>query len=154
MGVGLLAAVPCIHLNAALETCRQRGRVAFASDAKELFLRLEKEGLCSGLATLVYASRPELGHDGLFVDKFAAFRGTLVRWVDANNQGKHPDPMVRPVTTESDGPVWGFWELSDFVRLSRPEYVRISDLRQRRGKKNFVSDFVPHGPILVEGDAL
>jgi hypothetical protein len=109
MGLKLLAPVPCRHLLGALETCRLVGCVAFASDRWEIF---EGPGACveAGFAVLIYASRPEFGDPGhLFIPARASIVDTFVRWVRADpRSGTHPNPNVRPASTEADTPVIGF----------------------------------------------
>lgn len=105
----LLAPVPCCHLPSAIETCEAQGRVAFASQKWELFERDGPRTPATGWDVLIFASRPELGFPSDYRDRVSrvAFSGSFFRWVRAH-RGRHPEPRVRPVSTETDTEVAGF----------------------------------------------
>ena len=54
---GLLAPVPEVHLASGVKICRTQGRVAFGSDAWEVFRSLD-QGAGRGLPVAIYASFP------------------------------------------------------------------------------------------------
>lgn len=149
MGRELLAPVPCRHLSGALETSRIVGRVAFASNRWEVF---EGAGVCVevGWTVVIYASRPELGDlDHLFVPARASLVGTFVGWVRADpRSGRHPNPSVRPVSTGTDIPVIGFWEVRDLQRLTHDQSIPLSRFRTATNNRRVSQP--PLGPTIVQ----
>jgi hypothetical protein len=43
MGIGILAPVPAVLLPSAIETCEREGRVAFGTNAIDLFLKINEQ---------------------------------------------------------------------------------------------------------------
>lgn len=124
-GIALLGPVPCAHIAEALVTCKQQGRVAFGTAIKGLFI--DKDGvtplILSGLRVLIHASQTDGGKPEtrkFFKGPKATYQGTFIRWRDANNAGKHPDPAVRPVSTGDDTPFMGFYEVADLAPCDVP----------------------------------
>lgn len=148
MKYAMLAPVPCMHLPSALELCAREGRVAFGTNKEDWF---DLDGKPEeGWPVLIYASCQEFGDPKKFFrPACASFAATLVGWTQANNQGKHPNPEVRPPSTVDDTAWFGFWQVSDLHKPSAP--IRFADLR-RSGLKKFAFGFEPHGPIVVQGE--
>jgi hypothetical protein len=145
----LLAPVPCRHLSGVLEVCRTAGRVAFASNRWEVF---EGAGTCveAGWAVAIYASRPELGDpDHLFIPARASLVGTFVSWVRADPRfGRHPNSNVRPVSTGTDIPVIGFWEVKDLRRLASDRCIPLSIFQTATNNRPISRP--PLGPTIVQ----
>jgi len=154
MAQGILAPVPCVHLASAIATCAQHGRVAFGSNAVDVFERDLEPLPWAGCRVLIYGSRPEL-HGGEFKSfhrpGFVTYSATFVAWVRANPDGRHPDPQLRPISTQdNDTAVIGFWEVADLVRLATP--IALTALTGKRGRLKV--GFVPEGPMAIDGDDL
>src|SRR5271167_3728425 len=71
VSVGILAPVPAVILKSALKTCSREGRVAFGTNAGELFARIE-EGYGS-VPVLIYPTRFFGDPDGLCTPAFVSF---------------------------------------------------------------------------------
>jgi hypothetical protein len=156
MGVGILAPVPANILKSALETCADAGRVAFGSNAWEVFNRLDLE-YGEGLPVLIYATHHYGDPDKLCDVGYANFHGVYLRTKLAQG-GKHPNPSVRPIVTvegpAADTPWAFFWAISDLVQLGKHERVAIASLTAEGQKKSLANGFVPHGPMLVKAQTL
>ena len=155
MGIGLLAPVPAVHLKAALDACAAAGRVAFGTEAFDVFHKV-MSGYGAGIPVLIYPTQHWGNPDGLCDPGYVRFRGTLVGTVAAR-AGKHPNPAVRPATSISgdrpDGRWAMFWEVSDLVRLPDAERIAITALATEVGKP-LAKGFVPHGPMAVKAGFL
>ena len=156
MGVGLLAPVPAILLRSALETCAAQGKVAFGTDAFEMFAKLDQQ-FGESVPVLIYPTGQHGDPDGLctpgFVSYRATYRGTQQAW-----KGKHPTPTLRPTATvegDQQDSKWAlFWEVNDLVRLSKIDRVPVSELTAEGKKKALPRMFVLHGPMLVTAQFL
>jgi hypothetical protein len=62
--------------------------------------------------------------------------------------GKHPNPEVRPPTTETDTYWAVFWEVGGLVRLAKSDIVILSQLTTIGPKKPI--SMPPRGPMLVK----
>ena len=121
MGIAILAPVPCVHLARGLDTCVAQGRVAFGSNAVEVFL--DKHGTCAipeGSRVFIATTRPQYGNGHLHSPGKAAFEATFVQWTPADNRGKHLDQILRPSSTLNDTDFIGFWEVSGLQALLKP----------------------------------
>jgi hypothetical protein len=145
----LLAPVPYSRMAEALVTCQRRGLVAFGTMKKTVFISRERRTplLPCGARVLIHVS--ETGAHEPAALRFlkglvASYQATFQRWQDADPEtGKHPDPSVRPLSTDSDGAWLGFYEVSDLV----PCHVPLHLLRWARNGRLVKSP--PHGPDLV-----
>jgi hypothetical protein len=92
--------------------CAEKGRVAFASDARWFFEDSagQPDETLAGISVLIYASRPDLPDPcGLFIAGQATWHAVFVRWLRWSDRAKgHPDPSLRPDTTSVDGFSFGF----------------------------------------------
>ena len=143
----LLAPVPCLHLPSAMETCAIQGRVAFATQKAELFEADTALTPASGWNVLIYASRPDLGVPQGYRNRVSrvSFSAVFVAWVRADRHGRHPNPSVRPVSTEDDTPVMGFWEIADLQPLD--QLVPLTTFRTAANGRRVNRE--PRGPIIV-----
>lgn len=156
MGVGILAPVPASILVSAVETCAEIGRVAFGSNAWELFAKTDQE-YGEGLPVLIYPTHHYGDPDKLCAPGYVTFCGIYLGMTPAK-AGKHPNPAVRPFATideHSADTAWAmFWEVSDLARLPKQDRVAITTLTSVGQKKPLANGFVPHGPILVKAALL
>ena len=152
MGVGILAPVPANILKSAQQTCAAADRVAFGSNAWEVFNKTSLE-YGSGLPVLIYPTQHYGDPDRLCDPGYITFRATYLGTKLAQG-GKHPDPAVRPSITleglEADTPWAMFWEVADLVQLSKEDRIAITSLTAESQKKPLMKGFVPHGPMLVK----
>jgi hypothetical protein len=150
MVLALLAPVPCCHLGSALHSehgFKPDERVAFGSNAIDVFMRDGQPALPSGLPVLVYASRPEFGDEAhLFKGRAVGVQARYIKWQPADNRGRHPDKAVRPLSTELDGPAFGFWEITDLRKMA---VIRSVNLLRYWGNQKRIED-KPRQPRLVD----
>ncbi|MBV7380586.1 hypothetical protein [Maritimibacter dapengensis] len=148
--IALLAPVPEEHLISALDTQKSAGKVAFGSNAWQVFNELREIAGDQEIDVYIYASDSR------------KFGPPKVRWtarylghVDSKN-GAHPSGMTyRPTSTEQydadNRGHWAvFWEVDSLVELTKDEAIPMNLLSGRNSHKAFVSNFVPHGPTLIE----
>ena len=147
MRLALLTPVPLEHLVDGEAVATSEGRVAFGSQAWELFRELERES-GPGTPVLIYAS-----HTGGLPDLRITWSAKFLRYVESRG-GAHPDgTRFRPPSTiewrEDEDRYWaGFYEVESLRRLDEEEQFKIADLRDRRGKL-YGRGFVPEGPIII-----
>jgi hypothetical protein len=142
----ILAAVPCIHIFNAMETCATYGRVAFGSDAASFFEDDKGKSIfAAGTPVFIAASSPKFGHRELYKNGYATFRAEFAQWVAAS-QGKHSDPRVRPPSTADDSSFRGFWEVTSLRVLSEaiPRKHLFAD-----GADHPIKKLPPRGPLKV-----
>lgn len=117
MRIGILAPVPAVLPKSALDTCAAMGKVAFGTNAWELFATIDAE-YGDGLPMLIYPFHHRGDPDKLCDPGFASFRGAYVGSVRPRRI-KHPNPAVRPaVTVEGEEPDTGwaiFWEVGSLA---------------------------------------
>jgi hypothetical protein len=152
VSVGILAPVPATILVSAVETCAEAGRVAFGSNAWELFDKASRK-YGEGLPVLIYPTHHYGDPDKLCDPGYATFRGTYLGMTLAKT-GKHPNAAVRPLTTieeHSADTAWAlFWEVGNLVQLVKQDRVAITGLTAEGQKKPLAKGFLPHGPMLVK----
>lgn len=147
MPVALLTPVPLQHLLAARDVCARESRVAFGSQAWEVFRELDLEG-GPGTPVLLYAS-----HAGVPRTPRVSWTASYLRYVESKG-GAHPErARIRPPTTIADGEdaagYWaGFYEVAELTPLSEDDQIRIRDLVDLRGKR-YGRDFEPRGPMII-----
>lgn len=150
VSVGLLAPVPLEHLQSGQEVCEREGRVAFGSNAWQVFEQLDGSLQKTGCDALICAS-----HSEAFGAPTVTWAATYLRTVRSRG-GAHPDGMkLRPPTTvqyasDNTGHWAVFWEVTDLRPLAKEDRIKVSTLRSHGSKKAFVSGFRPEGPILIE----
>jgi hypothetical protein len=149
--IALLCPVPLEHLKDGEELCRREGRVAFGSQAWELFER-DLEGLRTGLPVEVYIYA---SHSPIVVRPVVSWRARYVAYVRSIG-GMHPqEEKRRPRSTrpEDHSAHWkwaGFWEVENLRPLPSDEEIRISNLRSWKSESHFKRNFIPEGPLLIE----
>lgn len=147
MALALLAPVPLIHLEDGVEVCEREGRVAFGSNAWEVFRRLDDEA-ASRTPVLIYAS-----HAAVTGRPRVTWMASYLRYVESKG-GAHPDrSRFRPRSTienheDTTGHWAGFYEVEGLHRLAKDDCLEVRELRDRNGRR-YRRDFVPEGPILV-----
>lgn len=151
--VALLTPVPLEHLIDSLPVYEREGKVAFGSNAWELFdHQLEKLRQGTVVEVLIYASHPNERSAG----NVASWAAKYVQYVHSVG-GAHPEGMRfrSPVAEKEDSAkFWGgFWEAKQLRKLPSEEFVAISDLKGWTKQKHFKSNFVPEGPIIIERPA-
>jgi hypothetical protein len=145
----LIFSVPLVHLASALAGDLSNP-VAFATDVIETFADAKDTQLVEpGTRVLIHASQPhtDLKNAGLFAAGALVAGGEFLRWQRATPQGRHPTPELRPVTTDTDGPVSGFIEVVGLYRLEQPMKVAVG-CRRANGAK-FSAEYVPRRPLLA-----
>lgn len=148
----LLAPVPEEHLESGLRTCQSQGKVAFGSRAWEVFRKLDhvikESGRCDAL---IYASHAKVTTRSPMV----TWRATYVGHNNAVN-GAHKEGMkYRPQSTASYPPDnrgdWViFWEVGDLRRLEDLERIPVNKLIGYDGRRRYLNNFIPPGPLIVE----
>lgn len=145
--IALLTPVPLQHLLDGRDVCEREGRVAFGSQAWQVFRELDREA-GPGTRVLIYAS-----HAGVPRRQRVSWTASYLRYVESKG-GAHPErARVRPPSTIADGEdaagYWaGFYEVADLQPLGDDEQVAIRDLADRRGRR-YGRDFPPEGPIII-----
>lgn len=149
MPVALLASVPEEHLLSGTRTLQRAGKVAFGSRNWELFNSLESILSGEECDVLIYASDAVRPVNPPSVTWAARYLGSSV----AKN-GAHKDGMMyRPESTlkyplDNKGNWILFWEVDSLRLLESP--IRISSLRGSEKPKRYLTEFIPHGPVLLE----
>jgi hypothetical protein len=147
--VALLCPVPEEHLEDGAILCQEEGRVAFGSQAWELFeVKLDKLRKRDPVRVLIYASHSK------------ETRGPIVSWEAAYLRyvrsvgGMHPDDRkYRAASTEKEDRqrYWGgFWEVENLRKLEPEEQIKVADLTGYASQSHFKLNFVPEGPLLIE----
>ncbi|MCJ2086452.1 hypothetical protein MKK88_10670 [Methylobacterium sp. E-005] len=152
MGVAILAPVPAVIIDSAMETCAREGVVAFGTNAFEVFHRVEEE-YGTGIPVII---KPTSRYGDPKGYARMSFSGKFERFTKADRQGLHPEPEKRPAVTLSpedpDTPVYGFWEISN-LRLM-PNQVSMGSLRAVGKKTPLPATYKFQGPLLVVADFL
>ncbi|MDR2310448.1 MAG: hypothetical protein LBE54_05590 [Brucellaceae bacterium] len=147
--VVLLAPVPEVHLQSGLLTCRENGKVAFASNDFQLFRKLDALSGDAEVDVYIYPSGCDL--PGLPKVRWS---GRYIGHVDSIF-GRHPGGLkYRPASTlqsQSDNSgYWAlFWEVADLRLMNKEEILPMSSFIGYEAKKPYVSTFIPHGPLIV-----
>jgi hypothetical protein len=156
MGVGILAPVPAMHMNAAVAAYGTSGRVAFGSNAWEM-LRGAVDAYGAGIPVLIYPTPHHGDPDRLAEPGYVNFRAAFDR-ITVPKRGVHPDPRVRPITTvdgtEADTKWAIFWEVTGLVKLLKDDRIAITNLAAIGQSKPLPNGFVPYGPMLVKASFL
>ncbi|MDW3217108.1 MAG: hypothetical protein R8F63_00735 [Acidimicrobiales bacterium] len=141
-GFALLTPVPAEHLVDGEDVCRRQDKVAFGTEAWEVFAAL------SDIAgpepqVLIYASHDDEHH------------GPVVTWVaryvgyTPARAGLHPDRFrYRPPSCRADGAFSGFYEVTELRRLDSGLEIPVESLKKRDGG-SLTAGFVPRGPTIV-----
>lgn len=153
MGFGILAPVPADLLKSALATCEEKGRVAFGTNAGDIF-RKAAQVYGQPFPILIYPTIHYGDPDRVSAPGYACFRGAYLRLAPANPNGRHPEASIRPPTTISgsnpDTPWQYFWEVESLKMLPKAQHVAITTLTAEGQRKPLPKGYVPHGPLIVE----
>jgi hypothetical protein len=147
VSIALLTPVPLQHLVGGREICTREGRVAFGSQAWEVFRELDVQG-GAGTRVLIYAS-----HSDVPGRPRVSWTASYLRYVESKG-GSHPErTRFRPPSTIADGEdaagYWaGFYEVADLQTLAIDDQIAVRDLTDRRGRR-YRRDFVPEGPVII-----
>lgn len=147
MTLALLTPVPREHLLDGEGVAASEGRVAFGSQAWELFREFERDS-GPGTSVLIYAS-----HTGGLPDLRVTWTAKFLRYVESRG-GANPDgTQFRPPSTvawhEDEERYWaGFYEVESLRELDAEGQLKIADLHDRRGKR-YGRGFAPEGPIII-----
>jgi hypothetical protein len=132
-GYSLLAPVPEVHVNAALDVLKSKPFVCFGSDSFEVFVKLEV-----GTKVYIYVSHAKEGSE--VVGYTATYRGTVNT---VSEMKKLESEGYRPAT--AGGEQWGFfWKVSDLASLAKP--LPLSLMQLPSGK--YLTS-APRGPLQV-----
>lgn len=145
----LLAPVPIEHLEAGQGICHTKSKVAFGSRAWKVFRQIDAARNGEPITSYIYASGSQVSQE-----PEVSWEGRFIRWIEAVD-GTHPDGMTfRPDSTnqyplDNKGHWIGFWELDELRCLTPAERIPISHFKGYKSNKNYKSNFVPKGPIIV-----
>ncbi len=149
LAIALLAPVPLVHLQDAVDVCEAQGKVAFGSRAWEVFRQLDLERNGAPVDVYIYASM------GRTADRLeASWHGRYIGHVEAKN-GAHPDGMrFRPPSTAvnpSDNKgYWAvFWEVDSLRELAPEDRIPTGEFIGYDSGKAYKKNFIPEGPLLV-----
>ena len=142
--VALLASVPYQHLVSGLDTLAEVGRVAYGTDNGMVLSELDHELQGQTCVVLIYPSGPS-PYSG---PPRARWRAVYSRQRGAV-AGKHPDPSVRPASTDTDGAFLTYWEVLDLEELAAEKMFLLKDLKPFRKNKRLASNYIPIGPLLI-----
>jgi len=146
--VALLAPVPLEHLESGEIVCHEHEKVAYGSNAWEVFAKLDELRNCLKVHTFIYAS----GTDSPIGLK-ASWQAVYIGYLDCKKVTAAYEAQYRPPTTrqylEDNRFGWTlFWELESLKRLD--DLISIHHFRGLDMKLPFNLDFIPEGPILIE----
>ncbi len=140
--IALLAPVPLVHLESALETDTPERQTAFGTRGWELFNKLDHSRAGMPVDVYIYESHPE----GSFTGK-ATWHARYVR-IETD---RHKAKPYRPKSTETDtfgGEV--YWIVERLRRMEPNEHIPVADFIGFDHSKPYGNSFPPHRPILVE----
>jgi hypothetical protein len=139
----LLAPVPAVHLPSAMDTFAARGRVAFGSNAYDVLAQVAAKEATFWIAATA-TDAPAAGVSGWTIGKIV-LSGRLAAVTEAR-RGRHPDPGLRPRSTETDDEFHyaQYWEVEALTRLDPP----LSPIGLRTRQKVALTR-IPQGPILI-----
>lgn len=146
----LLTPIPAIHIEEGEAVFAEYGRVAFGSDAWELFDRLRQEGADKGLPVLIYASATGSQSRSSPFALHKVVCSAMLDGFEEGHGGRHKRPHLRTKTAlATDSSFVLFWEVVALKRLEPP--INLNSLRplQAKGKTGKVLTEAPRGPIRV-----
>lgn len=146
--IALLAPIPLEHLEAGFTVCQQAGKVAFGSNAWELFTNIDS--LRNGLKVhvFIYASNTNTPI-GIKASWQAVYTGFVdCRKITAAYEDQYRPPSTRkyPDDNRFGWPI--FWEIESLAPMEEP--IPIHRFRGLKKKTAFQLDFIPEGPILIQ----
>jgi hypothetical protein len=152
MAICIYAPVPAVLLQSALETCEREGRVAFGTNAQQLFEDIDAD-FGPRIPVIIHPTVHYGDPKGFGKLSFAA---TYIGFEKADHKGLHKTSAVRPNAVfdpkDPDTAWLGFWEVEDLHMLTKR--VGPETLIARGKNKHLPKTFVPHGPLLVDAPFL
>lgn len=146
----ILVPVPEVHLVSGLETCESEGKVAFGSDAWELFRQVDEMRKGQAVEVFIYPSHSDSDKP---LQMSAAWHGIYVGHIPSR-RGRYPgDKRFRPASTQTDRPNWAvFWEIESLSEVPLSEQLQLGDFRMLVTNKRSNGDrrHLPHGPVLIQ----
>ena len=89
---------------------------------------------------------------------YVCFRARYLQLEKADRNGKHPNALIRPLTTISgsnpDSAWQYFWEVAEFEALPKQQRIAITTLTAEGRSKPFPKGYVPRGPVIVKAPFL
>lgn len=140
--IALLAPVPLVHLESALETDTPDRHIAFGTRDWELFNKLDQSRAGMPVDVYIYESHPE---EGSFEGK-VTWHARYVR-LEADSHNAKP---YRPKSTETDnfeGEV--YWIVERLRRMEPNEHIPVGDFIGFDHAKPYGRSFPPHRPLLI-----
>ena len=150
----ILAPVPEQHLISAQEAIAAQLAadppetppvLAYGSKAFEVFRKADEERAGHPVEIFIYASHAK----EQTLKPQATWKATYIKHVDSR-RGRYPGKAYhRPPSTEQDKQdYWAvYWLVQDLEKLATP--IPISDFRGYDKKADYLTNFVPEGPLLV-----
>jgi hypothetical protein len=144
----ILAPVAEPHLISGRETCDREGKVAFGSDAWELFREADEIRKGQPVEILIYPSHPESDKPLLMS---IAWHGIYLGHLPSR-RGRYPgEKRFRPDSASLDKSTWAvFWEVENLSELPISEQTPIAAFHPLNKKASSDRRLLPHGPLLVE----
>lgn len=128
----ILAPVPLAHLRSGVKKARDTGFVAFGSNNRKFFHRVDEKRSDQRVPVLIYPSHVGVPTKDRF---FVSGAGWYVGSVDSR-MGRHPDGMKhRPLSAEQDSPDFAvYWHVSELRELPDGQHLQISKIKTLKGK--------------------
>ncbi len=151
----ILAPVPERHLRSGLEAIAAQLAadppvippvLAYGSKAFELFRKIDIERGEHSVDVFIYASHA----NEQTLKLRATWKASYIKHVESR-RGRYPgNALHRPPSTEQDRQdYWAiYWLIQDLAELATP--IPVSELRGYGKKADYLTNFVPEGPLLVE----
>lgn len=145
--IALLAPVPLEHLQDGAVVCQQQGRVAFGSQAWEVFRQADNLRRGLPVDVYIYAS-----HSPSPLHLEVSWQGRYIGHVSSIG-GAHPQRMrFRPPSTAKypDDMQWAiYWEVEKLHQLPEDRRIPTGDFCGFNKRRGYGRNFVPEGPILI-----
>jgi hypothetical protein len=140
--IALLAPVPLVHLESALQTETPNRQHAFGTKAWEVFNELDERRAAQPVDVYIYESHP----DGSFTGR-ATWHARYLR-LEFDTQKANP---YRPSSTEADtfqGEV--YWIVEKLRRMQSNESIPVGEFIGFGQRKPYGKSFALHRPLLVK----
>ncbi len=145
--LALLAPVPARHLQSSLEVCQREGKVAFGSNAFEVFSKLDIEHAGQPVPVYFYASHEE------DVKLVISWQGIYTGYRNREGIPYSERNRFRPPTTyqppQPDTDDWGiYWEVTDLAEIPEGSgHLPLSKIFAYKSRKGI--NYIPRGPVLI-----
>ncbi len=144
----IVAPVSEPQLISGVETCDLEGKVAFGSDAWELFREADEIRKGEEVEVFIYPSHPD-SEKPLIMS--VVWQGIYLGHLPSR-RGRYPgEKRFRPASAPLDKSTWAvFWEVQNLRELPASEQIPITSFQNLNKKVSSDRRFLPHGPLLVE----